>query len=77
MNYQNLGLCYLPKPNLVVKQIQTCTIVPMSCSNFPAKSLVLQRQHLKEVGGSVAVVISQTNSHHFPKNMAKLLSILG
>ena len=46
------------KKNLVVKQIQTCKMVQMSCSNFPAKSLVLQRQHLLVVSVSVAVIIA-------------------
>ena len=46
------------KKNLVVKQIQPHMIVKTSCSNFPAKSLVLQRQHLQVVCGSVAIVIA-------------------
>jgi len=46
------------KKNLVVKQIQTRAIVQTNCSTFPAKSPVLQRQHLKVVSVSVAVVIA-------------------
>lgn len=44
--------------NLDVKQMQTCMIVQSSDSNFPAKSPVLQRQHLLVVSVTVAVAIA-------------------
>ena len=52
------------KKNLVVKQI---TKFQTSCSYFPTKSLVLEGQHLKVVGISVAVIIAEAKVRHFPK----------
>ena len=46
------------KENLAVKQIQTHTKIQTSCSNCPAKSLVLQRKHLLVV---IAIVIFGKN----------------
>ena len=43
------------KENLAVKQTQTHTKIQTSCSNCPAKSLVLQRKHLLVV---IALVMS-------------------